>query len=219
MKLYDISVPIRPGMIVYEGNPEVSLERVESIADGAHANVSRLSLGAHTGTHVDAPLHFLEDGPGCESLELEPLIGPAVVVDALSVETDLDADTLRRLEIPAGAERVLLKTRNGRLWERGEFSRDFIRLTGSGARYVVERGISVIGIDFLSIGDEEAHRELLSAGVIPIEGLDLREVDAGPFQLICLPVRLEGSDGAPARAVLIRELTPAKEADHVRAHV
>jgi arylformamidase len=185
-------------MIVYDGNPGVLLECVQSIADGAQANVSRLELGVHTGTHVDAPRHFVEGAPGSESFELEPLIGPAVVVDAMSVESDLDAETLRGLDIRDGAVRVLLKTRNGRLWERDEFSRDFIRLTGSGARYVVERGISVIGIDFLSIGDEEAHRVLLSAGVIPIEGLDLRNVEAGPFQLICLPIRLEGSDGAPA---------------------
>jgi arylformamidase len=205
VKIYDISVPVRPGMIVYEGNPAVSLERAESIADGAHANVSRLSLGVHTGTHVDAPLHFLDDGPGSESLALEPLIGPAVVVDALSVETHLDADTLRRLEIPAGVARVLLKTRNGTLWERDEFSRDFVRLTGSGARHVVDRGILVIGIDFLSIGDAEAHRELLSAGVIPLEGLDLRAVEPGHYRLVCLPLRLEGSDGAPARAILIAE--------------
>jgi arylformamidase len=205
VKLHDISVPIRAGMIIYEGNPDVSLKRVESIADGAHANVSRLELGVHTGTHVDAPLHFLEGGPGSESLQLESLIGSAAVVDAASADRDLDAETFMGLDIPFGAERVLLKTSNGRLWERNSFSRDFVRLSGSGARYVIERGIAVIGIDYLSIGDEEAHRELLSAGVIAIEGLDLRNVDAGLYQLICLPIRLEGSDGAPARAVLIGE--------------
>lgn len=205
MQLYDISVPIRPGMIVYEGNPGVVLECVQSIADGASANVSRLDFGVHTGTHLDAPLHFIQGAPGSESLELDPLIGAAVVVDATSVDSDLDADVLERLEIPDGAERVLLKTPNGRLWERDEFSRDFIRLNGSGARYVVERGIRAIGIDFLSIGDEEAHRELLSVGVIPIEGLDLRAVHPAAYKLVCLPLRLEGSDGAPARAVLIRE--------------
>jgi arylformamidase len=205
VKLHDISVPIRAGMIIYEGNPDVSLKRVEAIADGAHANVSRLELGVHTGTHVDAPLHFLEGGPGSESLQLESLIGSAAVVDAASADRDLDAETFMGLDIPFGAERVLLKTSNGRLWERNSFSRDFVRLSGSGARYVIERGIAVIGIDYLSIGDEEAHRELLSAGVIAIEGLDLRNVDAGLYQLICLPIRLEGSDGAPARAVLIGE--------------
>lgn len=204
MELFDVSVPIRPGMIVYEGDPEVEVVRVQSIADGAHANISRLSFGVHTGTHVDAPLHFLEGAPGTESLQLEALVGPAVVVDALSVGRNLDGETLGALEIPPGAERVLLKTRNGRLWERDSFTRDFIRLTGSGAQFVVERGIRAIGIDYLSIGDEDAHRELLSAGVVPIEGLDLRAVDPGPYELVCLPLRLEGSDGAPARAMLVR---------------
>jgi arylformamidase len=204
VKIYDISVPIRPGMIVYEGNPGVHLERVDSIPDGAHANVSRLDLGVHTGTHVDAPLHFIEGAPGSESLELAPLIGPARVVDAMAATADLDGKTLEGLEIPSGAERVLLKTTNGRLWERESFSRDFIRLTGDGARYLIRRGVRVIGIDFLSIGDEEAHRELLGSGVIPVEGLDLRDVEAGDYELVCLPLRLEGSDGAPARAVLVQ---------------
>lgn len=205
MKVYDISVPVRPGMIVYAGNPGVELERVDSIPDGAHANVSRLALGVHTGTHVDAPLHFIEGAPGSESLELGPLIGRAVVVDATSAEGGLDERTLAGLDIPAGAERVLLKTTNGRLWERDTFSRDFIRLTGDGARYLIGRGVRAVGIDFLSIGDEAAHRELLGAGVTPLEGLDLRAVEPGEYLLVCLPLRLEGSDGAPARAVLIRD--------------
>jgi arylformamidase len=205
VKLHDISVPIRPEMIIYDGNPGVELERVDSIAMGAHANVSRLELGTHTGTHVDAPVHFLEGAPGSESIELEPLIGPATVVDATSADTDLDESTLKGLDIPDGAERVLLKTTNGRLWDADAFSRDFIRLTGSGARLLIGRGARVVGIDFLSIGDEEAHRELLGAGVIPLEGLDLRAIEAGAYDLVCLPLRLEGSDGALARAVLISE--------------
>jgi arylformamidase len=205
MKVYDVSVPIRPGMIIYAGNPGVELERVDSIAHGAHANVSRLELGAHTGTHVDAPLHFLEGAPGSEAIGLEPLIGPATVVDATSATEDLDEATLGGLDIAEGAERVLLKTTNGRLWDADVFSRDFIRLTGGGARFLIRRGVRVVGIDFLSIGDEEAHRELLGAGVIPLEGLDLRAIEPGAYDLVCLPLRLEGSDGAPARAVLISE--------------
>jgi arylformamidase len=204
MKLHDVSVPIRPGMIIYEGNPGVHLERVDSIPEGATANVSRLDFGVHTGTHIDAPLHFIEGGPGSESIAPGALIGPAVVVDATAATGDLDEETLRQVEIP-NAERVLLKTTNSRLWERDSFTRDFLRLTGSGARYVIEKGIQLIGIDFLSIGDPEAHRELLTSGVIPVEGLDLREVEPGPYELICLPLRLEGSDGAPARAVLIEQ--------------
>jgi arylformamidase len=205
MKVYDISVPIRPGMIIYDGNPAVHLERVEAIAEGAHANVSCLELGVHTGTHLDAPSHFIDEAPGSETIDLKPLLGPAVVVDATTADADLDEETLAGLDLPEGAERVLLKTSNGRLWARDSFSRDFIRLTGSGARYVIGRGVRVIGIDFLSIGDAEAHRELLGAGVIPLEGVDLREVEPGEYQLVCLPLRLEGSDGAPARAILVRD--------------
>lgn len=203
MKILDVSVPIRPGMIIYDGNPGVELERVDSIPDGAQANVSRLELGVHTGTHVDAPLHFLEEGPGSEAIALDPLIGPATVVDATSVEGDLDEEAFAGLGIPDGTERVLLKTTNGRLWEQDAFTRDFIRLTGSGARYLIRRGCRLVGIDFLSIGDAEAHRELLGAGVVPLEGLDLRAVEPGDYELFCLPLRLEGSDGAPARVVLI----------------
>lgn len=201
--MHDVSVPIRPGMIIYAGNPAVHLERVEAIADGDHANVSRLELGVHTGTHIDAPSHFIADGAGSEAIQLEPLIGRAEVVDATSATEDLDEQALEKVGIPAAAKRVLLKTRNSRLWSRESFSRDFIRLTGSGARYLIRRGVRVIGIDFLSIGDGEAHEELLSAGVIPVEGLDLRDVEPGQYELVCLPLRLEGSDGAPARAILV----------------
>jgi arylformamidase len=202
VRIFDVSVPVRPGMIIYEGDPDLELERWESMAEGATANISRLSLGVHTGTHVDAPLHFLDDAPGTEAIDLSKLIGPAVVVDALELDGAIDADALAGLGIPEGSERVLLKTPNSRLWESDTFTPDFARLDGSGARWVVERGIAAIGIDFLSIGDHEAHRVLLSAGVVPLEGLDLREVEPGEYELLCLPLRLDGSDGAPARVVL-----------------
>jgi arylformamidase len=201
--VHDISVPIRPGMVIYDGNPGVNLERASDIEAGARSNISRLDLGVHTGTHVDAPLHFSSSGAGTESLALEPLIGPAVVVDATAVVGKLDRAALEPLAIPAGTERVLLKTTNGRLWDRDVFSRDFIRLTGDGAQFLVDRDVRVVGIDFLSIGDGDAHRVLLDAGVIPIEGLDLRRVEPGTYEFVCLPLRLVGSDGAPARAVLI----------------
>jgi arylformamidase len=205
MRLYDISVPIRPGMIVYEGDPDVHLERMNSIANGDVANVSRLDFGVHTGTHVDAPVHFIDGAPGSESLAPEALIGGAVVVDATSAVGDLDDRALELFDIPEGAERVLLKTTNSNLWARDSFSKNFVSLNGSGARYLTARGTRVVGIDFLSIGDPEAHQELLGAGVIPLEGLDLREVEPGPYQLICLPLRLEGADGVPARAILLTE--------------
>jgi arylformamidase len=198
----DISVPIRARMPIYDGNPGVELERASSIAYGDPANVSKLTFGVHTGTHVDAPLHFIDGAPGAEGIPLDALVGPAVVVDATGVDALGEAE-LEGLGIPAGAERVLLKTRNSELWNRDDFTRDFLRLDGSGARFVVARGIRTIGIDYLSIGDREAHRELLGAAVVPVEGLDLRGVEPGEYTFICLPLDVVGSDGGPARAILI----------------
>jgi arylformamidase len=201
--ILDISVPIRAGMHVYPGNPGFRLERHESIADGAHAHVSELELGVHNGTHVDGALHFIDGAAGTEALPLEAFVGRAEVVDATSIETNLDEAALESLRLD-DSERVLLKTTNSTLWELPEFTPDFIRLTGSGARYLIGRGVRLIGIDYLSIGDAEAHRELLGAGVVALEGLDLRAVEPGAYQLVCLPLRLEGSDGAPSRAILVR---------------
>ncbi len=202
MAIHDISVPIRADMPIYEGNPGVELERASAIADGDPANVSQLIFGVHTGTHVDAPLHFIDGAPGAEGIPLDALVGPAVVVDATGMDRLGEAE-LQGLEIPEGAERMLLKTRNSELWNRNDFTRDFLRLDGSGARFVVARGIRTIGIDYLSIGDREAHRELLGAGVVPVEGLDLRKVEPGEYTFVCLPLDVVGSDGGPARAILI----------------
>jgi arylformamidase len=204
VEIIDISVPIRPGMVVYEGDPEVHLNRALSIADGATANVSRLDFGVHSGTHVDAPVHFIEGGGGAETLPLDVLVGPAHVVDATGVQGVLDEDALRGLALPERAERLIFKTTNSRLWERDEFIGEFVRLTGDGARYLVGRGVRLVGLDYLSVGDEQAHVVLLRAGVVPLESLDLRGVEAGEYRLVCLPLRIVGSDGAPARAVLIR---------------
>jgi arylformamidase len=200
--IHDISVPIRADMPIYEGNPGVELERASSIAEGDPANVSELTFGVHTGTHVDAPLHFIDGAPGAEGIPLDALVGPAVVVDATGVERLGEAE-LQGLGVPAGAERVLLKTRNSELWNRDDFTRDFLRLDGSGARFVVAHGIRTIGIDYLSIGDREAHRELLGARVVPVEGLDLRKIAPGEYTFVCLPLDVVGSDGGPARAILI----------------
>ncbi len=190
-------------MHIYEGNPGVRLERHTAIAEGADANVSLLELGVHTGTHVDAPLHFIEGGAGAETLALDTMLGSAVVVDATGVDGELDEAALTALDLPAGARRILLKTRNSRLWEQDAFTHDFVRLTGTGARFLIDRGVQLVGIDYLSIGDAEAHRELLGAGITALEGLDLSQVEPGEYDLVCLPLRLEGSDGAPARAVLV----------------
>lgn len=202
MALIDVSVPIRPGMIIYDGNPGVSLERASSIERGDPANVSRLDFGVHTGTHVDAPLHFLSDGAAADTIDPGALIGEAWVIDATALTDDLDAGALAQLDLPVGAQRLLFKTTNSELWSREEFARDFIRFVESGARVLVDAGVRLVGIDYLSIGDAGAHRAFLGAGVVPLEGLDFRAVDPGRYELICTALRLPGSDGAPARALL-----------------
>jgi arylformamidase len=204
MEILDVSIPIRTRMPIYPANAGVALRRIDAIADGAVANVSAVDLGAHTGTHVDAPNHFLDGAGGVETVALEPLIGPAVVVDATAVDKTLDAAAVAAAGVPTGAERVLFRTRNSQLWEQEEFNEDFVSFDASGARALLDAGVRLVGIDYLSIGDPGAHRALLGADVAVVEGLDLRAVEPGPYQLVCLPLKLVGSDGGPARAVLLR---------------
>lgn len=198
----DVSVTIRPGMPIYAGDPGFAIELAKSIDRGDPANVSRLDLGAHTGTHVDAPRHFLPDGVGASELPLESFIGQCAVVDAHAVGGKIDGAAVGSLALPPRIERVLFKTSNSALWERDSFTPDFVSLNADGASALIERDIRLVGIDYLSIGDPEAHQLLLGSGIGVIEGLDLRRVDAGSYFLACLPLKIEGSDGAPARAVL-----------------
>jgi arylformamidase len=200
--LIDVTVPIRNGMSVYDRNPGVHLERARSIADGDTVNISRLELGVHTGTHVDAPVHFIEGAAGTETIDPEILIGEAHVIDATSLHEDIDADALSTLDLPPGAERLIFKTPNSELWNEDSFTRDFIRFVGSGARPLVDAGVRLVGIDYLSIGDAGAHMAFLGNGVVPLEGVDLRRVDPGRYRIYCLPLKLVGSDGAPARVLL-----------------
>ena len=204
MKLFDITIPIREGMVTWEGDPEVRLERERALEAGELCNISRLDFGVHTGTHVDAPIHFIDGAGGADALPLEALIGSADVVDATQADV-LDRAALAGLAIPAGSERLLFKTPSASLWEREEFVPDFVELTGDGAEYLIARRVKLVGIDYLSVGDEGAHRALLGAGVVALEGLDLREIEPGNYRLVCLPLKIAGSDGAPARAILIRD--------------
>lgn len=206
MAWIDVSVPVRSGMVVYDGDPEVRVESVTAIARGDLANVSRMELGTHTGTHVDAPRHFVDGAAGADRLPLDALVGPAVVADAAGAPGDVDAGALAALEVPPGTERLLLRTRNGALWERGEFTRDYVGVAEDAAAALVAMGIRLLGIDYLSIAPSRdpapTHRVLLEAGVVVVEGLDLRRAPPGRYDLVCLPLRLEGADGAPARALL-----------------
>jgi len=203
--LHDVSVPVHPGMIIYRGNPGVEVERALTIDGGDGANVSRLTMGVHSGTHIDGSLHFYDDGSGVDALPLDAMLGRCRVVEIADPGAAIDRAALDAAAIPAGTERVILKTPNSRLWDLDEFTHDFVRLDGDGAACVLERGIRLIGIDYLSIGDHDAHLELLGNGVVALEGLDLRRIDPGEYDLICLPMRLIDTDGAPAR-VLLRDI-------------
>jgi len=209
VRFYDITVPLENGMPVWPGDAPFHLERVKSIAQGANANASTLSCGAHAGTHVDAPLHFLDGAPAVEAMPLGVLIGRAFVAD-LRRATVIDAGALARAHIPARSRRVLLRTHNSDFWKRGErtFQTSFVAVDASGADWLVQRKVQLVGVDYLSVApyknSRPTHEILLRAGVVILEGVDLSRVPPGPYHLTCLPMKLVGSDGAPARAVLSR---------------
>ncbi len=206
-RIQDVSVLVRPAMHVFEGDPRVSLTPVLSMADGALANVGELCCGTHTGTHVDAPSHFIDGAAGVESLDVDALCGPAVVVDLRDVEGSIDAEALARVDLE-GAERVLFATRNSELWSRSGFTWDFVSIAPDAAAMLVAAGVRLVGIDYLSVGSPETHRALLGAEVVIVEGLDLTGVAAGRYEVFCGPVKLEGADGAPARVLLRRDDGP-----------
>jgi len=206
-KLLDVSVPLRQGLPTYPNNPPFELHPVQRIADGGSANVSRLSMSSHSGTHVDAPFHFIEDGIGVDELSLEILIGRARVVE-VNKRGGITADDLQHAGLREDL-RVLFKTPNSALWNSDTFYEDYTYLTDAGARYLVEQGVKIVGIDYLSVEQFKkpgapAHRTLLSNGVIIIEGLNLAEAEPGMYEMYCLPLLVTGGDGAPARVVLKR---------------
>lgn len=202
----DVSVPLRTGMVHWPDNPPVEIVRALSIERGDAANVSRLSMGAHTGTHMDAPIHFIPDGQGIDRMPLDATIGRARVVE-IADPVAIRCDELLPHGIQAG-ERVLFKTRNSTAgWQSATFVEDFVYIAQDAARYLVAQGVRTVGVDYLSVGGfhtdgPETHRALLEGGVWIIEGLNLAAVPAGTYDLICLPLRIEQCDGAPARAVL-----------------
>ena len=208
MRVYDISVSITPEMPVWPGDPPVTLQRVENISQGATSNVSRLECNVHIGTHVDAPVHFIDGAASVESLPLRVLIGRVYVVH-LPQATVIDETMLEGAGIPPRTRRVLFRTSNSRYWARGErdFQKDFVAINSSGAAWLVRKKVQLVGVDYLSVapfGDSrEPHRILLEKGVVVVEGLDLSEVSQGRYTLYCLPLKLVGSDGAPARAILV----------------
>jgi arylformamidase len=205
MPFIDVTVPLDTSLPTYPKNLPFTLESTQRIAAGASSNVSALHMSAHAGTHVDAPRHFFDDRPGVDALPLDLLIGIARVIEVASTE-GVTADDLAAAHLDNDV-RVLIKTRNSQLWGSHEFHPDYVGVTESGARHLVERGVKVVGVDYLSVErfktpGAPAHHVLLGAGAIVIEGLNLREVATGIYDLFCLPLRVVGSDGAPARVVL-----------------
>jgi|SRR5687767_544210 len=206
-KLLDVSVPLRQGLPTYPNNPPFELHAIQRIADGGTSNVSRLVMGTHTGTHVDAPFHFFDDGIGVDALPLELLIGRARVVE-IKARGGIAAKDLEEAGLREDL-RVLFKTPNSALWNSDVFHEDYAHITDSGARYLVEQGVKVVGVDYLSVEQFKkpgapAHRMLLSNGVIIIEGLNLAEAEPGMYEMYCLPLPVTGGDGAPARVILKR---------------
>lgn len=208
MPIYDISLPISASLPVWPGDPPVHITYSSHLKKGDVATVSRIEFGSHTGTHVDAPAHFLAGGAGVDRLDLDLLVGPALVVHVLEADV-LSADLLESLEIPLGTRRVLFRTRNSEQWARhsDKFDKDFVAITEDGARWLVARGVRLVGVDYLSVAPfretAPTHQILLGADMIAVEGLDLGQVAPGRYQLVCLPLKLVGGDGAPARAILM----------------
>ncbi|MBX3276648.1 MAG: cyclase family protein [Acidobacteria bacterium] len=210
MKIYDVTVALANDSPVYPGDPNIEIRRTSTLEAGDVANVSHLSCSSHVGTHVDPPSHFIAGARPLDELPLDVLIGPARVVDVGEVDS-IDSAVLHGCDL-SGATRVLFKTRNSRLWSGPhEFDRSFVHLEADAAGDLVAAGVRLVGIDYLSIekfnfDEPRTHLALLSNDVIIVEGLDLRAVEPGDYELICLPLKIRDGDGGPARVVL-RELS------------
>jgi arylformamidase len=209
MPIYDITLTITPGMPVWPGDPVVELLQVASIDRGDPVNISQLNFCVHTGTHVDAPDHFLNDHRTAESLALDVLTGPCYVLRLDDGVASITAQVLEAARLPEGITRLLFHTRNSAIWAAGihEFQTDFVAVPQDGAEWLVRRGVRLVGVDYLSVSPYEisrpTHETLLKDGVIILEGLDLSRVEQGFYDLYCLPLKIARADGAPARAILV----------------
>ena len=202
----DVSVTVRSGMPHWPDNPPIVMERVLDLSRGDAANVSHLAMGVHSGTHMDGPVHFIHEGPGLDEMPLSATMGEARVIE-IEHPREITAEELARHELRAG-ERILFRTSNSiRCWRAADFVEDFVYISEQAARHLAQARVRTVGVDYLSVGGYHEdgaliHRILLDAGIWIIEGLDLSPVTGGRYEMICLPVKLHGSDGAPARAIL-----------------
>jgi len=208
MQIYDISLTIEPGMTIWPGDPEVNLERVATIGKNSSANISKLSMGVHAGTHVDAPIHFIPSGTGVDQLPLKILTGRVYVLEMLKPNL-ITVDELKKADIPPRTRRLIIKTRNSQIWSSNyrRFQEEFVGIDAEGAQFLVDHGVKLIGLDYLSIAPYKQgklpHEIFLKSGVVIVEGLNLSKVSQGRYSLYCLPLKLLNADGAPARAILI----------------
>ena len=215
-EIIDVTLTLRPDLAAWPDSAEFRLTPTMRISAGEGYNVSKLEFDLHMGTHVDAPWHCMEHGRTVENLPVDVLIGPACVAHLPDPQI-ITASDLESLAMPPDTRRLLLRTRNSELWRKGipEFREDYVALAVDAAQWVVDRGIALIGVDYLSVEPFDhgplAHRMLLAAEVVILEGLDLSAVEPGLYELLCLPMKIGGADGAPARAVL-RPFPPASEA-------
>jgi arylformamidase len=204
-KWVDISVTIRSGMVHWPSDPAVRVSRTKDISKGDSDNVSSISMGSHTGTHIDAPLHFFPGGKSLDKMPFGATIGPARVI-AVKNKVSISPGELAAYRIKRG-ERIIFKTRNSNYWQTGKFNKSFVYISSDGAKHLVSKGISCVGIDYLSVGayykeGEQIHKIFLKNGVWIIEGLNLKGVLPGAYDLICLPLKIFNSEGAPARAII-----------------
>jgi arylformamidase len=206
MKVFDVTVPLRGDLPTYAGEPGVTLDYHKRLERGDPYNVSAISLGSHTGTHIDAPYHFIDGAPTVDEIPLDALVGPCVVAEH-DGDARVTADDLDRWSLPQDTTRLLIKTRNGSLWDHSQFQEDYIALTVDAARWIVDRGIVLVGIDYMSIEEFGAtsfvvHETLLEHNVVIVEWVDLRSVSPGSYQMVCAPLLVAGAEGAPARVLL-----------------
>jgi arylformamidase len=208
--IYDISLTISPTLPTWPGDPRLELDLFASMDQGSLYNATRINACVHLGTHIDAPRHFINNGATVDQLPLDVLTGPCYVAQLPDGVEAITAEVLDRMEITSDMKRILFGTRNSHFWAKGEsgFQTDFVALTEDGAEWLVERGVQLVGIDYLSIAPYSdpipAHLVFLKAGVVVVEGLNLSNVMRGFYDLYCLPLKIAGCDGAPARAILIQ---------------
>ena len=211
MNIIDITIPLSERTPVWEGDKGVSIDRVAKIEEGSNFNVSRIELGVHAGTHIDGPFHLIDGGNTVDQIPLEILIGKVQVVQVSSEYDVINEKCLKKLNLDSTIDRILFKTSNSHYWENDPyaFNKEFVALNTSGAQYLADHGIRLVGVDYFSVSTFDdlipPHVILLEHGTVLLENIDLGQVVPGIYTLICLPIKLIGTDGAPVRAVLISE--------------